>query len=129
MAVAEMLHADDPVQKLLFELGDLSGFELFHNQVLVAVYQRPEKTKSGILLARQTLDEDRFQSKVGLVVKMGPQAFVNSGNWVFDYALEPKDWVVYQPQHGWAITIKGVLCRVLVDTSIKARINHPDMVW
>ena len=64
-----MEHDVDPREGLLKKIGDLSKVEVFNNQILVAVYLRPEKTKSGILLPGQTRDEDKYQSKVGLVIK------------------------------------------------------------
>ena len=70
-----MSHEQDPKLKLLEELGDISKVELFHTQVHLAVYLRPEKTKSGLILTKDHLDEDRYQSKVGLLVKRGPLAF------------------------------------------------------
>jgi co-chaperonin GroES (HSP10) len=69
-----MEHEIDPKEKLLTDLGDLSGIEIFNNQVLVAVYIRPNKTKSGIILTDETVNEDRYQGKVGLLVGMGPAA-------------------------------------------------------
>ena len=51
-----MAHEVDPKQKLLKEIGDLSKVEIFNNQVLVAVYIRPQKTKSGIYLSDKTTD-------------------------------------------------------------------------
>jgi co-chaperonin GroES (HSP10) len=128
MAFAEMQHELEPRLKLLKELGDLSGIELFHNQLLVAVYLRPGKTKSGILLAEQTLSEDRFQSKLGLVVKKGPQAFISGGEWQFP-DIELHDWILFRPSDGWNITINGVLCRILTDTAVKGRISSPDLIW
>ena len=35
-----MEHEEDPRQKILEALGDLSGVEIFNNQVLVAVYSK-----------------------------------------------------------------------------------------
>jgi hypothetical protein len=57
------------------KIGDISTLTLAANNVLVAVYKRPEKTKSGIILTDQNRDEDNYQSKVGLVLKVGPTAF------------------------------------------------------
>jgi co-chaperonin GroES (HSP10) len=128
MAYAEMQHELEPRLKLLDELGDLSGIELFHNQLLVAVYIRPEKTKSGLFLAQQTLNEDRFQSKLGLVVKKGPQAFISGGEWQFP-DIELHDWILFRPSDGWNITVSGVLCRILTDTAVKGRISSPDLIW
>jgi co-chaperonin GroES (HSP10) len=128
MAHAAMLHDGDPAKKLLLDLGDISGIEVFQNQVLVAVYQRPEKTKSGLFLAKATLDEDQYQSKVGLVVLKGPQAFVDTAGWSFE-DVEIGDWIIFRPSDGWATGVNGVLCRFLVDTSVKGRVKHPDLVW
>ena len=94
------------------------------------VYVRPEKTKSGIILTSNTRDEDRIQGKVGLVLKKGPQAFVDPSNtWFGDVDIEIDDWVFYRPSDGWSVTINGVLCRVLDDTNIRGRIQNPDHVW
>jgi hypothetical protein len=46
-----MVHDVDPAQDVTKKIGDLSKFEVFHNQILVGVYIRPEKTKSGLILA------------------------------------------------------------------------------
>lgn len=130
MSKIVMLHENDPKSELLKEIGDVSSFEIFNTQVLVAVYIRPEKTKSGIILSDRTRDEDRYQSKVGLIIKKGPSAFVDdSGKWFSGLDVNEGDWIVFRPSDGWNITVNGTLCRMLDDTSIRARISHPDQVW
>lgn len=125
-----MDHEVDPREKIIKELGDLSKIELFNNQVLCAVYIRPTKTKSGIYLSDNTVAEDRFQGKVGLLVGMGPSAFQDdSGQWFNQTAFNLHDWLVFRPSDGWNITINGVLCRILSDTQIKMRISAPDVAW
>jgi co-chaperonin GroES (HSP10) len=125
-----MDHETDPKDKLVSDLGDLSSIELFQNQVLVAVYIRPKKTKSGIYLSDKTTDEDRYQSKVGLLVKKGPQAFdPNAEEWFHGTSFQLNDWLVFRPSDGWSITVNNVLCRILSDTQVKARIQQPDQVW
>ena len=125
-----MHHEVDPKDVLLKELGDISGVELLNTQVLVAVYIRPEKTMGGIFIAAKTLDEDRYQSKVGLVIKTGPSAFVDEGGkWFSNLDLKAGDWIVFRPSDGWDVTINGVLCRMFNDTAIRARIPHPDNVY
>ena len=71
-----MQHDEDPAESLKGMVGDLSHIEVFNNQVLVAVYIRPNKTKSGIYLTDVTVGEDRFQGKVALVLKTGHDAFI-----------------------------------------------------
>jgi hypothetical protein len=124
-----MSHEEDPKKKLLEELGDISNVELFHNQVLLAVYLRPEKTKSGLILTANHLDEDRYQSKVGLLIKRGPLAFEQDGNWFTGVTFEDHDWLIFRPSDGWSITVNGVLCRIFDDISIKGRAPHPDSVY
>ena len=124
-----MDHDGDPRKKLLDELGDISEVELFHNQVLLAVYLRPQKTKSGLYLTDKHVDEDRFQSKVGLLVKTGPQAFEQDGNWFSGLNFSQLDWLVFRPSDGWSITVNGVLCRIFDDINIRGRVPHPDAVW
>ena len=130
MPYMRMEHEVDPAQKLIKELGDISNIEIFNNQILVAVYLRPEKTKSGIYMPDKHREEDRYQSKVGLVVKKGPSAFIDTGdNWFKDVTVDLNDWVMFRATDGWGITVNNVLCRVLDDTNVRGRIPHPDSVW
>lgn len=125
-----MEHAIDPKEKLLEDIGDLKSFEVFNNKILAAVYIRPQKTKSGIYLTDKTTDEDRFQSKVGLIVKLGPSAFEpNEAGWFKGETFALNDWIVFRPSDGWSITVHGVLCRILSDTQIQGRVQNPDEVW
>jgi len=125
-----MHHENDPREMLLKDLGDISKVELLNTQVLVAVYIRPEKTKGGIIMATKARDEDRHQSKVGLIIKTGPSAFVDeNGKWFSDLNLKLGDWIVFRPSDGWNVTVNGVLCRMFDDTAIRARIPHPDSVY
>jgi co-chaperonin GroES (HSP10) len=125
-----MLHEEDPKKTIVKEIGDLSGFELMNTQVLVAVYIRPEKTKGGIIMTTKSRDEDRYQSKVGLILKAGPSAFVDDeGKWFSGLNLGVGDWIVFRPSDGWNVTVNGVLCRMFDDTAVRMRIPHPDNVY
>jgi len=125
-----MDHEVDPKTAILEEIGDISNLEVFNNQIVVAVYIRPQKTKSGIILTDKTTDEDRFQSKVGLILKQGPTAFDDpSGVWFSEMDVSEGDWVVFRPNDGWSITVNNVLCRMIEDVNVKGRIDHPDRVW
>ena len=130
MKQLEMSHDVDPKQKLLEDLGDISNIEIFNNQLLVAVYIRPEKTKSGLYLSDKYRDEDRFQSKIGLIVGMGPTAFQDdTGVWFNNSSFAVGDWIVFRPSDGWSVTVNGSLCRMLSDTQVKARVPNPDIMW
>ncbi len=130
MSNIAMLHEKDPKEVLLGQIGDLSRLEVFNMQVLVAVYIRPEKTKGGLFLSDRARDEDRYQSKVGLILKKGPTAFVDKdGEWFSGLEIKEGDWIVFRPSDGWNVTVNGVLCRMLDDVSVRARVAHPDQVW
>ena len=82
------------------------------------------------MLPEQHLQEDRSQSKVGLVIKMGPDAFQDSsGSWFKDTNIQIHDWVFFKPSDGWGVTVNGVLCRMLDDINVRGRISHSDLVW
>ena len=130
MPPMQMTHVNDPVQEILENVGDLSGIDVFNNQVLVGIYIRPAKTKGGIILTNNTVDEDRYQGKVGLVLKVGNVAFEDAnGEWFKDANLKVGDWVVFRPSDGWSVAMNNYPCRMLDDMSIRARIQHPDQVW
>jgi len=130
MPFMSMDHSSDPKAGILKDIGDLSTIELFNNQVLVAVYVRPNKTKSGIYLPDATVAEDKIQGKVGLVVKKGPLAFVDASNqWFTDIEVNEGDWVIFRPSDGWGITINNLMCRILDDTAVRGKITSPDQVW
>lgn len=125
-----MTHEKDPKDAILADVGDIDDLKVFHNHVVLAIYMRPEKTASGIILPDQYRDEDRHQSKVGLVIKMGDDAFTDdTGRWFNGISVGMHDWIVFRPSDGWSITINGVLCRCIRDVDARASVSHPDMVW
>jgi len=130
MPAMSMFHERDPRELLLEKIGSVEDFELFNNQVLIALYIRPTKTKSGIHLTDKTVDEDIYQSKVGLVMKLGPTAFQDdSGEWFKNVTIKEGDWIVSRPSDGWTITINNVPCRILSDVNVRGRIKDVDQVW
>ncbi len=66
----ELAEAEDPKQALI-DFVDVSGIEIFGENLLVGTYIRPEKTKGGIIRPKDNIKEDVFQGNVGLVLKVG----------------------------------------------------------
>jgi co-chaperonin GroES (HSP10) len=130
MPYMEMDHAVDPRSKILEEIESLDGIEIYNNQVLVAVYIRPTKTKTGIILTDKYVGEDLYQSKVGLVLMKGPLAFVEEEErWFKNVDVQEGDWVVFRPSDGWQINVNGVDCRIMDDIHIRGKVSQPDKVW
>lgn len=139
MPALKALHFGDPKQEIWKKVGDLKWCKIRANQILVAIYQRPQQAQYGTLkleLADNTRDEDRYQGKVGLVIKMGPLAFVDDDNTHFldEDKCKVGDWIVFRASDGWQMTLTGdgkdaQLCRVFCEADIKAVITSPDQVW
>ena len=130
-----MEHKDDPRNEIyrtvgIDEHGNIPGFNLHGNRVLVGMYKRPEKTKSGIYLGDKTRQEDEYQGKAGLVLAKGHSAFVSDHD--FDFGpdnLEIGDWVLLSVLHGFSCNVNGQLCRIIRDQDIMMRIPAPDAVF
>lgn len=137
MPIMEMKHDIDPKRDLLEKFANLSDFEPFNNQVLVAIYVRPAQTASGIYLPGRTQEEDKVQGKVGLIVARGPDAFLDpEGKWFRNVNVDIGDWVVMKPSDGWYITLKsrdpkdqGVLCKMIDDNLIRGKVSNPDRAF
>ncbi len=114
---------------------DLDAVTVEHNNVLIACYIGPERiTGSSLLRTQNQVKEDEYQGKVGLVLKVGPLAYVDSDVTKFRGAtLAPGEWVLTQPTAGWQIKLGGmlggVLCKIVQDTSIKGRVADPETVF
>ena len=131
-APVRTVHAKEPDQVILDEIGDLSGHEVLYQNVLVAVYERKEgMTAGGIIAPAKVFEEDQYQSKVGMVLKVGPRAFQDEGSIKFhDYAAKPGDWVVYKASNAMALLIGVRKCHLIADVYLtKMRIAHPDLVY
>ena len=133
-----MLHEEDPREALLKRVGDVSDIDVFGKMMLLAIYKRPEKTKSGLILADTTRSEDVHQGKVALVIKMGPYCYTDEdGNKFRD--IKVGDWVVVRPADGWRVTLNTlqqsvsredtVDCRVVSDSVVDMRVAQPDMIY
>lgn len=130
-AAIAMAHDRDPADVLRDEVGDLTGVELYNNQVLVAIYVRPNVTKGGIHVGIAAQKEDEYQGKAMLVLKVGRNAFTDpAGRWFQgDNNPKPGDWVVARPGDTWQLTLRGGKCRMMNDTAVRMKIPHPDVVW
>lgn len=125
-----MKHEKNPRDLIIEAIGDLSEYNIGHTEALVVTYRRPEKTIGGIVLARSTLEEDLYQSKAGLIVRIG--AAFNPKDKLSNpigLQVELHDWVVLRPSDAWALEVNGVHCRHVFHDTIRSIIPQPGMVW
>lgn len=122
-------HAVDPKKVLLEKLGDIRKKKFSGLQVVVATYTRPKETKKGGLVRTDdTLAEDIYQGKVGLIVAMGPQAqaFLDVAFGGEEDAPHMHDWIHYRSLDGHMLTINGQECRILEAKAVRGSTDAPD---
>lgn len=130
MPAMRMDHSKDPVEQITTKVGNLNDFEIFGNYILIGIYERPEKSKSGIYLPDQTRKEDQYQGKAGLVLKKGPTAFVSDSDYDFKgQNVEVGDWIAIFVSDGRSVVVNGQLCRLVEDQYIRLKIPSPDSVF
>lgn len=125
-----MHHEEDPAALITKKIGNLDNITIFGNRILLGVYERPAKTKSGIILTDQTRREDEYQGKAALVLKKGPTAFVSDANYDFNgQDVDIGDWVAIFVSDGRQLVVHGQLCRLVEDQHIRLKIPAPDIVF
>lgn len=130
MPPMKMVHSVDPADEIWKNVGDLSGFQIAGNQILVGIYLRPEKTQSGLYLAQTTRDEDIHQGKSGLCLLKGPSAFLSDDNYDFkSFDVAIGEWIASWVSDGRKIVINKQICRVLEDHHVRLKIPSPDCVF
>jgi co-chaperonin GroES (HSP10) len=93
--------------------------------LLIALPEVETKTKGGIVLAEQTVDNQRMASICGHVMDMGPDAYKDpqrfpSGPW-----CKVGDWVLMRAYSGTRFKVDGVEYRMKPDDSIEGVVEDP----
>lgn len=120
--IVALAQASDPKTAIRKAVGDLSKEEVCSDLVLVGTFFRPEKTAGGIIRPVDNLKEDAFQGKVGLVLKLGPDA---TGGPV----IKEDDWIVYSVGDAWSVAINGMACRLVPYDRIRMKVSDPNKVF
>lgn len=117
-----------------FDMAEIKLMPLPPVNIMVAKWIR--RTAGSLVTSEQTQKEDGFQSKVGLVLKVGPLAFKNDDR--HDWAgFVPKvgDWVLYHYSDGndFDYQIKGsfdrVKCKMITEGDVQAILPRPDFAY
>lgn len=132
MATAlKMVHAEDPKKVVYDKLkGAVDSISVLGDKVLVATYARPEKTAGGIILADRTREEEKFQGKTGLIVALGPLAFVEDEDhhWA-DKKPIVGDWILFNIGDTRRLLIREADCRIIADVHVHAIVANPDDIY
>jgi len=117
---------------------NIENFEPFHNLILIATYIRSDKTQGGIIIGGdRTRAEDRFQGKIGLVLKVGPTAFKGKTPESFgSVTVKPGEWIMYKASDAHEFyfvdekkPLDGSSARLIEDTLVMGRVVDPERIF
>lgn len=126
-----MVHEKDPKQEIWDEVNKyLPDVTINGTDLLIAVYVRPEKTASGLILTRTTQKEDNYQGIVGLVVAIGPCVGDDETVQRIFAGKAPKlnDWVVFNGGDTWQFKLGDRTMRLLPANYVRLVVARPDIV-
>jgi hypothetical protein len=138
MAIAKLIvptvDAEAERKKLLDRVGDLSKVQIFGNRVLVAKFIRDRI--GSIAVSDRTRTEDKWQGKVGIVLKKGHLAFKSDANNDFGTDdVKVGDWVLFSYSDGTDFELlrnghnDKIYCRVLKDIEVQGVVPSPEIIW
>ena len=95
-------------------------------RILVLPYKGQGKTKGGVILADQTMEERGYSTVTGYVLKVGPDAYRDKERFPNGPWCKEKDWIVFGRYAGSRFGIEGGEVRILNDDEIIAVVKDPE---
>ena len=83
-------------------------------RILVLPHKGQGKTKGGVYLSDKTIQETQIATNVGLVLKVGPDAYNDKDRFPNGPWCKEKDWVVFARYAGSRLNIEGGELRILM---------------
>ena len=108
-------------EKILDRLTEPTGWRIF-----VLPYKGQGKTKGGIILSDQTMEERGFSTVTGYVLKVGPDAYRDKERFPNGPWCKEKDWIIFGRYAGSRFGIEGGEVRILNDDEIIAVVKDPE---
>ena len=97
-------------------------------RILVLPHRGQGKTKGGVLLSDQTVEEAQVATNVGLVLAIGPDAYNDKERFPNGPWCKEKDWVIFARYAGSRLNIEGGELRILNDDEILGTTNDPESI-
>jgi chaperonin GroES len=101
-------------------LPDPVGF-----RILIAIPEKDEKTDGGILLPEDMRKREEAASIVGMVLKMGPDAYADAERFPNGPWCKEGDFIVMRSYSGTRLDIHGQEFRIINDDSVEAIVEDP----
>jgi co-chaperonin GroES (HSP10) len=97
-------------------------------RIVILPHKGVEKTKGGVLLSDNIVQEQQWTTNVGLVLKLGPMAYEDKNKFPTGPWCKEKDWVIFARYAGSRLKIDGGELRILNDDEILGVVDSPEDV-
>ena len=118
-ALENVKHLD--TDKALERLPNPTGW-----RILVLPYKGQGKTKGGIILSDETIEERGYTTVTALVLKVGPDAYRDTERFPNGPWCKKNDWIIFGRYAGSRFGIEGGEVRILNDDEIIAVVKDPE---
>jgi co-chaperonin GroES (HSP10) len=97
-------------------------------RILILPHKGKSKTKGGVYLTGKTVEESQIAANVGLVLKVGPDAYNDKDRFPNGAWCKEKDWVIFARYAGSRLNIEGGELRLLNDDEILGVVDDPESI-
>ena len=97
-------------------------------RILVLPHRGKGKTKGGVILSDKTVEETQIATNVGLVLKVGPDAYKDIDRYPNGPWCKEKDWVIFARYAGSRLNIEGGELRILNDDEVLGVVEDPESI-
>ena len=109
-----------PTEKVLERLPEPTGC------VMVLPYKGQGKTKGGVILTDQHMEERGFTTVTGLVLKQGPDCYTDKERFPNGPWCKVNDWIIFGRYAGSRFGIEGGEVRILNEDEVIAVVKDPE---
>ena len=97
-------------------------------RLLILPHKGKGKTKGGVILSDKTVEESQIATNVGLVLKVGPDAYNDESRFPHGPWCKKNDWVIFARYAGSRLNIEGGELRLLNDDEILGVVADPESI-
>jgi co-chaperonin GroES (HSP10) len=110
-----------PTEKVLERLPEPTGWRM-----LILPYKGQGKTKGGVILTDETLQERGYTTVTGLVLKQGTECYTDKERFPNGPWCKVNDWVIFGRYAGSRFGIEGGEVRILNEDEVIAVVKDPE---
>ncbi len=119
----EEMNVDQISEEMIAQLPEPTGY-----RIMILPFKIKEKTKGGIVIADAAREREQVATVVGLVLKMGSDAYTDPSKFPHGAWCKEQDWVIFGRYAGARIPIDGGEIRLLNDDEVLATIDDPESI-